>query len=50
MVWVQSESNRASFGNVVDQDLMGDPATGLAFDIKEVVITDGEGIAVERVA
>lgn len=47
--WLVSESGHSKFGTAVDQELLDNDATGLAFSEKGVAVLDGEEVFVERV-
>lgn len=48
--WVICDPNHSQFGEVVDEAMLENEATGLAFSQKGVVLKDGEEIFIERVA
>ena len=49
VAWHVADSSHSKFGESVDNVLMTQPATGMAFTRKGVVILDGEEVFVERV-
>eukprot|EP00438_Fugacium_kawagutii_P013877 Skav219716 [mRNA] locus=scaffold301:31513:32607:+ [translate_table: standard] len=49
-VWVVAEKSHAQYGEVVAEDMMNDPSTGVAFEQKGVTTIDGEEVFVQRMA
>ena len=49
LVWVIAMASRSSFGNVISDDIMNDPAGAVTLDTRGVALIEGEQVFVERI-